>query len=112
MRLPLDWPRARPVATQKVKPPATARQSAKALPAKAGAKRRTMYTPALTMVEECRRAETGVGATMAPSSQLWKGSCAALVKPARAMSAKATKAMVPRLPAWTTSWMESVLAAP
>ena len=30
-------------------------------------------TPALTMVDECRSAEVGVGATMAPSSQVWNG---------------------------------------
>ena len=41
-------------------------------------------TPALTMVEECRSAEVGVGATMAPSSQVWNGICAALVMPANA----------------------------
>ena len=39
-------------------------------------------TPALTMVDECSRALVGVGATMAPSSQRWKGICAALVRPA------------------------------
>ncbi len=43
----------------------------------------TRYTPALTMVLEWSRAETGVGATMAPHSQLWKGVWAALVKPAK-----------------------------
>ena len=43
----------------------------------------SMNTPALTMVEECSKAEVGVGATMAPKSQVWKGICAALVMPAK-----------------------------
>ena len=30
-------------------------------------------TPALTMVDEWRSAEVGVGATIAPSSQVWNG---------------------------------------
>lgn len=35
--------------------------------------------PAVTRVEECTRAETGVGAAMAAGSQAEKGSCALLV---------------------------------
>ena len=35
-------------------------------------------------VEECSNALVGVGATMAPSSQVWKGICAAFVRPANA----------------------------
>ena len=42
-----------------------------------------MNTPALTMVDECSNAEVGVGATIAPSSQVWKGICAAFVMPAK-----------------------------
>ena len=41
-------------------------------------------TPAFTIVEECRSAEVGVGATIAPRSHVWKGICAALVMPANA----------------------------
>ena len=50
------------------------------------------YTPAFTMVAECRRAEVGVGATMAPRSQVWKGICAAFVRPASARQASGTAA--------------------
>ena len=53
----------------------------------AGANRMTRYTPTLTIVLECNRADTGVGATMAPSSQLWKGNWADLVKAAKQSSA-------------------------
>ena len=41
------------------------------------------------MVEECRRALVGVGATMAPRSQVWNGICAALVMPAKARAVTA-----------------------
>ena len=34
------------------------------------------------MVDECSRALVGVGATIAPSSQVWNGICAALVSAA------------------------------
>lgn len=43
----------------------------------------SMNTPAFTMVDECRSALVGVGATIAPNSQVWNGICAALVMPAR-----------------------------
>ena len=43
---------------------------------------RTMNTPALTMVDECRRADVGVGATMAPRSHVCTGIWAALTIPA------------------------------
>ena len=45
--------------------------------------------PALTMVAECSRAEEGVGATIAPISQVENGSCAALVSAAKAIRATA-----------------------
>ena len=38
-----------------------------------GERRMSKKTPALTMVDECRSALVGVGATMAPSSQVWNG---------------------------------------
>ena len=40
------------------------------------------------MVDECSNADVGVGATMAPSSQLWKGIWAALVNAARENSSR------------------------
>ena len=52
-----------------------------------GASLMIMNTPALTIVEECSNAEVGVGATIAPSSQLLKGICAAFVIPANARNA-------------------------
>ena len=54
----------------------------------------SIKTPALTMVDECNKAEVGVGATMAPSSHVWKGICAAFVIPAKLkqVSGKTTRA--------------------
>ena len=59
-----------------------------------GASFTSKKTPAFTMVEECNSAEVGVGATMAPRSQVWNGICAALVMPAkaRAVTAKVVRA--------------------
>jgi len=37
------------------------------------------YTPAVTKVEECTKADTGVGAAIAAGSQALKGTCALLV---------------------------------
>ena len=48
----------------------------------AGDKRSIIKGAIFTMVEECSKALTGVGATMAPSSHLLKGSCAPLIKAA------------------------------
>lgn len=45
-----------------------------------GKYRNSRKTPAVTSVEECTRAETGVGASMAAGSQLENGACADLVK--------------------------------
>lgn len=44
-----------------------------------GKKRNRRKTPAVTSVEECTSAETGVGASMAAGSQLENGACADLV---------------------------------
>ena len=41
----------------------------------------------MTIVLECSSADTGVGATIAPSSQLWNGICADLANAASARSA-------------------------
>ncbi|CAM3982753.1 hypothetical protein DEMA109039_02440 [Deinococcus marmoris] len=49
----------------------------------------TSTTPALTIVAECRKAETGVGASIAVGSHRWKGSCALLVKAASSVSSSA-----------------------
>jgi len=40
------------------------------------------YTPAVTKVEECTKADTGVGAAIAAGSQIEKGICALLVNAA------------------------------
>ena len=45
----------------------------------AGKARNNKYTPAVTSVEECTRADTGVGAAMAAGSQALKGTCALFV---------------------------------
>ena len=62
-------------------------------------------TPALTMVEECRSAEVGVGATMAPRSHVWKGICAAFVSPA---SASAVTGSATRAGFWTPICRNSI----
>lgn len=49
---------------------------------KKGANRIRRNTPAATRVEECTKAETGVGAAIAAGSHLEKGSWALLVIPA------------------------------
>ena len=55
-----------------------------------GASLMSRKTPAFTIVDEWSRAEVGVGATMAPSSHVWKGIWAALVSPANARAHTAT----------------------
>ncbi len=37
-----------------------------------------MYIPAITIVEECNNAETGVGADIADTNHVLKGNCALL----------------------------------
>ena len=68
-------------------PPISATMVPGSVPRSTGARRRTRYTPAFTMVLECRSADTGVGATMAPRSQEEKGIWADFVMPAKARSA-------------------------
>ena len=68
-------------------PPIRATMVPGRVPRSSGASRSTRYTPAFTMVLECRSADTGVGATIAPSSQEEKGIWADLVMPAKARSA-------------------------
>ncbi|MNE77955.1 hypothetical protein D3C80_1743170 [compost metagenome] len=48
-------------------------------PPKIGEKRASRYIPAFTMVAECKYADTGVGAFIAPGNQKWKGNCADFV---------------------------------
>ena len=61
--------------------------------ASTGASLTSRNTPALTIVEEWSSALVGVGATMAPSSQVWNGICAALVIPANAKAVTASTAI-------------------
>ena len=49
------------------------------MPASTGHRRASRKTPALTIVAECRYADTGVGAAIACGSQKWNGNCALLV---------------------------------
>jgi hypothetical protein len=46
-----------------------------------------VYGAIFTIVEECSNALTGVGATMAPKSQLENGICAPFIKAAIAINA-------------------------
>ena len=48
-------------------------------PPRVGCRRMTRKTPALTIVEECSRAETGEGASIALGSQKWNGNWADFV---------------------------------
>lgn len=52
----------------------------RSVPASAGCRRASRNTPALTIVAECRYADTGVGAAIACGNQKWNGNCALLVK--------------------------------
>ena len=92
--LALLWLTARMHVPTKVNAPKSATMVDMVVSAKAGAMRSSRYVPALTMVAECSRAETGVGATMAPHSQLSKGTCADLVKAARQKKANGSSMAV------------------
>ena len=60
--------------SRKVKPPTRmVMTAATGQTRKIGESLMSKKTPALTMVDECRSAEVGVGATIAPSSQVWNG---------------------------------------
>ena len=48
-------------------------------PANAGHSRTSRNTPSFTIVAECRKADTGVGAAIAWGNQKWNGNCALLV---------------------------------
>ena len=74
-----------------------------------GASLMSRNTPAFTIVDEWSKALVGVGATMAPSSHVWKGICAALVRPANASAqvGSATRAGA-ALPTCRNSRKESV----
>ncbi len=92
-RLAFDCVTAMAEAARKVTPPTSPRRSPGRVFAKTGANLTIAYTPALTIVEEWSRAETGVGATIAPRSQDENGSCAALVSPAKPISVAGTSAI-------------------
>ena len=64
-------------------------QNQASLPASTGQKRASRNTPALTIVAECRKAETGVGAAIACGNQKWKGNCALLESAPKAISVSA-----------------------
>ena len=68
---------------RKVNPPTVITMYPAMFPCRRGESFRRMNTPALTIVDECSSADVGVGATMAPSSHVWKGICADLTIPAR-----------------------------
>ena len=71
-------------AAKKVNPPVAATMTPGSVPFIRGERLIRRYTPAFTIVAECRRAEVGVGATMAPNSHLENGICADLVSAAKA----------------------------
>ena len=54
-----------------------------------GDRRATRKTPAFTIAAECRNADTGVGAAIAPGSQKWNGAIADLVSAPRTSSTTA-----------------------
>ena len=72
-----------------------------------GDRRISRKTPALTIVEECKRALVGVGATMAPSNHVWKGIWAALVSAAKASSASGSMARLAEAPPRLTKVLSS-----
>ena len=86
-RFALLWAIARADVARNVNAPTKARAIPTHVWWKRGANTIKRKTPAFTIVDEWRRAETGVGATIAPVSQVENGSCAALVRPATASSA-------------------------
>ncbi|OPX61015.1 MAG: hypothetical protein A4E29_01015 [Methanomassiliicoccales archaeon PtaB.Bin134] len=81
--LALLWVMARMQEARNVTPPIRAMAALRdGDPARLGDIRIRRYTPRLTIVAECSSAETGVGATIAPSNQDWNGACADLVRAA------------------------------
>ena len=73
-------PRATNAEYAAVTAPAAVRVSIQsAVPPSTGVRRASRNTPALTIVAECRKAETGVGAAIAFGSQKWNGNCADFV---------------------------------
>ena len=81
---PSFWAIAIILAMIKVNPPILDTRIPTRFPWNAGEIRSSRYTPAFTMVALWSNALEGVGATMAPRSQVENGSCADLVSPARA----------------------------
>ena len=87
-RLALDWLMAASAQNRKVAMPTVITRKPGMLKPRQGEILMSRKTPALTIVDECSNADVGVGATMAPRSQLWKGICAALVNAASANRSK------------------------
>ena len=90
---PSDTVIARSDAAKNVNPPIAETMTPTYVPCIIGDSLSSRYTPALTIVAECKSAEVGVGATIAPSSQPEKGSCADLVSAAKASIAAGNIAM-------------------
>ena len=87
-RLALLCEMAMKEARQNVRPPmSTTMAEATGKTKNSGESLMSRKQPAFTMVEECRSALVGVGATIAPKSHVWNGICAAFVMPANASSA-------------------------
>src|SRR5687768_2890491 len=63
-------------------PTAAIEPDQRAVPPSSGVILAIRYTPALTMVAECRYALTGVGACIAFGNQKWNGNCADFVNAA------------------------------
>ena len=73
-RLALVCEMAMKLHSRKVRPPTRmVMTAATGQTRKIGESLMSRKTPALTMVDEWRSAEVGVGATIAPSSQVWNG---------------------------------------
>ena len=87
--LPSDWEMATKDANRNVAPPMNMVIRPAWFGPSTGQSFMIRNTPAFTIVEECSKAEVGVGATMAPSSQPENGIMAALVKPQKTSSATA-----------------------
>ena len=83
-RFPSDVAIAIRDAAKKVNPPIKVTRTPVSVPSSIGEMRIRRYTPAFTMVAECKRADVGVGATIAPRSQPQNGNCALFVIAAKA----------------------------
>jgi len=76
----------------------------------AGDKRSIIKGAIFTIVEECNKALTGVGATMAPNNHLLKGSWAPLIKAAILNSARGKR--IPAALAWASRLLNVISPYP